>query len=160
MPAFALPSFYDGRIRINLKGRERKGMVDPARYRQVCDELEALLLECRDPVTGEGVVDFIERPAENRDPLTLGPTECDLVVVWNGPLALDHPRLGRIGPIPYRRTGGHTGPYGMAYFVGTDLPPGDYGVRSSFDMVPTIIELLGEPVPAGISGTTLLKTGK
>jgi predicted AlkP superfamily phosphohydrolase/phosphomutase len=156
MPAFALPSFYDGRIRINLKGRERKGLVDPAQYRQVCDELEALLHECRDPVTGKGVVDFIERPAGSRDPRTLGPTECDLVVVWNGPLALDHPRLGRIGPIPYRRSGGHTGPYGMAYLVGSVLLPGDYGVRSSFDMVPTIIELLEERVPARISGASLL----
>ena len=27
MPAFALPSFYDGRIRINLEGRERHGIV-------------------------------------------------------------------------------------------------------------------------------------
>ena len=32
MPAFALPSFYDGRIRINLRGRERHGLVDPSRY--------------------------------------------------------------------------------------------------------------------------------
>ena len=160
MPAFALPSFYDGRIRINLKGRELKGMVDPAHYRQMCDELEALLHECCDPRTGKGVVDFIERPAGSRDPRTLGPTECDLMVVWNGPLALDHPRHGRIGPVPYRRSGGHTGPYGMAYFVGSDLLTGDYGVRSSFDVVPTIIELLGEQVPVRISGTSLLKKSR
>ena len=156
MPAFALPSFYDGRIRINLKGREQNGWVAPDQYQHVCDELETLLYECRDPETGEGVVDFIERPAEGRDPLTLGPTECDLVIVWKGPLALDHPKLGRIGPVPYRRTGGHTGPYGMAYFIGTDLLPGDYGVHSTFDVVPTIIELLGEKIPARISGTSLL----
>ncbi len=156
MPAFALPSFYDGRIRINLKGRERDGMVEPNQYRQVCDELESLLRSCTDPATGEGVVEFIERPAGERDPLTLGESECDLVVVWKGPLALEHPTLGQIGPIPYRRSGGHTGPYGMAYIVGSRLAPGDLGVHSSFDIVPTIIELLGESVPSGISGTSLL----
>ena len=32
MPAFALPSFYDGRVRINLRGREASGIVIPADY--------------------------------------------------------------------------------------------------------------------------------
>src|SRR5262249_43006738 len=109
MRAFALPSFYDGRIRINLVGRERHGGIPVAKYKALCDEIEALLLECRDPSTGEPMVDYIER-AEARDPLTLGPTESDLVVVWKGvSCALDHPRLGRVGPVPFRRTGGHTG---------------------------------------------------
>ena len=160
MPAFALPSFYDGRIRINLKGREQDGMINPTHYHNMCDEMETLLNECRDPVTGESVVDFIERPAGNRNPLTMGPTECDLVVVWKGPLALNHPRLGQIGPIPYRRSGGHTGPHGMAYISRSTLPLGDYGIHSAFDIVPTIIELLGEHAVEHLSGSGLLGTNK
>jgi predicted AlkP superfamily phosphohydrolase/phosphomutase len=54
MPAFALPSFYDGRIRINLRGRERRGIVDPSRYEQTCAELETLLRECRNSFAGAG----------------------------------------------------------------------------------------------------------
>jgi hypothetical protein len=157
MPAFALPSFYDGRIRINLSGRERTGAVRVSQYETVCDEIEALLYECHDPATGKGAVDYIER-TKDRDPLTLGPTESDLVVVWKGmACALDHPKLGRVGPIPFRRPGGHTGHFGMAYLYNAGIEAGDRGVRSSFDVVPTVVDLLGEPVPPGLSGACLLK---
>ncbi len=94
---------------------------------------------------------------EGRDPLTLGPTESDIVVVWKGTFcALDHPTLGRVGPVPFRRPGGHTGPFGMAYINNVGLPALDRGVRSSFDVVPTLIELLREPLPEGLSGASLL----
>jgi predicted AlkP superfamily phosphohydrolase/phosphomutase len=156
MPAFALPSFYDGRIRINLEGRERHGMVDPSRYEETCRELESLLHECRDPRTGEPVVSEIERPW-TRDPLALTSSEADLVVVWRGiAAALEHPRLGLVGPVPLRRTGGHTGPHGMAYLSATGLESGDRGLRSSFDVVPTISKLLGIAPPATMSGTSIL----
>jgi hypothetical protein len=158
MPAFALPSFYDGRIRINLAGRERKGMVSVSQYETVCADIEALLRECNDPATGAGVVDYIERP-QGRDPLAMGPTDSDLVVVWKGLMcALDHPRFGRIGPVPFRRPGGHTGRFGMAYIHSLEIGAGEFGVRSSFDVVPSLIELLGEPLPAGLSGKSMLST--
>src|SRR5207244_9373173 len=63
MRFFALPSFYDGRIRINLAGRERYGKVAPSAYEAVCDEAERLISDCRDSITGEPVVDSIERGA-------------------------------------------------------------------------------------------------
>ena len=156
MPAFALPSFYDGRIRINLKGRERHGMVEPSRYEETCRDLETLLLECRNPRTGEPVVESFER-ASTRDPLALTGSEADLLVIWRGVVAaLEHPRLGLVGPVPLRRTGGHTGPHGLAYLAGAFLEPGDRGVRSSFDVVPTLAALLGTKLPPGKSGESLL----
>jgi predicted AlkP superfamily phosphohydrolase/phosphomutase len=156
MHAFALPSFYDGRIRINLEGREAGGRVRASEYEAHCDELEALLRECRDSATGREVVEQVERPG-GRAPLKLGPTDADMVVVWRGSFcALEHPTLGRVGPIPFRRTGGHTGPFGMAYLTGNGVEPGDRGVRSAFDVVPTLCELLGEPTPEGLSGASLL----
>lgn len=156
MPAFALPSFYDGRIRINLRGRERNGMVDPARYEETCRELEKLLGECRNPRTGEPVVSFVERPS-TRDPSALTGSEADLVVIWRGiAAAFEHPRLGLIGPVPLRRTGGHTGPHGMAYLSEAGLQPGERGVRSSFDVVPTVARLLEAEPPARSSGKSLL----
>lgn len=63
---------------------------------------------------------------------------------------------GTIGPVPFRRPGGHTGPYGVAYISGGGLEPGDHGVPSTFDVVPTIVDLLGEPRPADMSGASLL----
>jgi hypothetical protein len=158
MEAFALPSFYDGRIRINLKGRERDGLVEPSRYEDTCQALEGLLRECRNPLTGEPAVDSIER-AWTRNPLGLAGSESDLLVVWRGvATALEHPRFGLIGPVALRRTGGHTGRHGMAYVLTPGLDPGDHGVRSSFDVVPTIVELLGCRCIGGMSGVSLLKT--
>jgi len=49
MPAFALPSFLDGRIRINLSGRERDGVVALSQYEETCRTLQTLLGECRGP---------------------------------------------------------------------------------------------------------------
>jgi Type I phosphodiesterase / nucleotide pyrophosphatase len=156
MRAFALPSFYDGRIRINLVGREHRGIVPLSQYTQLCNEIETILGACRDPVTDEGVVDHIERKT-NCDPCTLNGSEADIVVVWRGTgCSLDHPTLGRIGPVPFRRSGGHTGPFGMAYINNADLECGDWGVRSSFDVVPTLIDLLGETASPDLSGKTLL----
>lgn len=118
--------------------------------------METLLRECRDPATGGEVVERVERFG-GRDPLGLGPTESDMVVVWKGTFcALEHPEHGRVGPVPYRRPGGHTGAFGMAYVGNAGLDAGDRGVRSSFDVVPTLIELLGEPLPDGLSGASLL----
>ena len=158
MPAFALPSYYDGRIRLNLAGRESHGTVAVENYRPVLEGVEKLLRECVDPATGESAVDFVEYPAL-QNPLAAGSTQSDLVVVWKGAAAcLEHPLLGRIGPVPYRRTGGHTGRYGMAYIRADSRPVGDRGVASAFDLVPTIIDLMGQPRQPSLSGTSLLAT--
>ncbi len=156
MPAFALPSFYDGRLRINLKGRERHGVVEPEDYQKTCESLVALLNRCTNPITGKKVIEDVEFP--NRiEPGKLGPTEADIVIVWHGaPLGFDHPELGRIGPAPYRRTGGHTGKQGFAFVEAAGLAPGDYGMRSSYDVVPTLFQLLGESPASALSGTALL----
>jgi len=156
MPAFALPSFLDGRIRINLRGRERDGIVELSRYEETCRTLETLLGECRDPRTGKPAVDRIER-ASTANPLAVASSESDLLVVWRDvAAAIEHPELGLIGPVPLRRTGGHTR-HGIAYLAAPGLEPGERGVRPSFDIVPTIVQLLGaEPTARLAAGRSLL----
>jgi predicted AlkP superfamily phosphohydrolase/phosphomutase len=156
MRAFALPSFYDGRIRVNLRGREAAGIVDPAQYDDVCDELEELVGQCRDPRTGEPVVDEVVR-AGTSDPFALEEADADILVVWKGPsCAFEHPTLGTIGPLPFRRTGGHTGPYGFAYLAGEGIEAGDGGIRSAFDVTPTVADLVDQVPATDIDGTSLL----
>lgn len=156
MPAFALPSYYDGRVRVNLKGREVRGTVEREDYQRVLADVERIARESIDPATGKSAVDFVEHTAP-RDPRDLAETQTDLVFVWKGAAAsLEHPLFGRIGPVPYRRTGGHTGPSGVAYIRAQDLPAGERGTRSAFDVVPTIIDLLGQPRAASLSGASLL----
>ena len=153
MRAFALPSFYDGQIRINLKGRERRGIVAPDDHARVCDEIEALLRACRDPISGKPVVAAVERASAGT---AIGPSQADMVVVWQGaPLGLVHPALGTIGPLPYRRTGGHSGKSGIAYFLGDRSVPGDHGRRSAFDVVPTIVDMLGAEPLQHLDGQSL-----
>jgi predicted AlkP superfamily phosphohydrolase/phosphomutase len=155
MPAFALPSFLDGRIRVNLRGRERDGIVEVSRYEETCKGLEQLLRECRDPRTGQPSVASIERVSTS-NPLALPASESDILIVWRDvAAAIEHPRLGIIGPIPLRRTGGHT-PHGVAYLAAPGVAPGDRSVRSSFDIVPTIVELLGAKPSTPITGKSLL----
>jgi hypothetical protein len=142
MRAFALPSFYDGRIRINLRGREAQGLVEPSEYeaeRQACIDM---LHACRDPVTGQPAVERVEKRAG--DPMTAKESEADLIVIWTmaPPLGLAHDELGVMGPLPYRRTGGHTGGPGFVYFHGPGIAAGDFGTRSAFDVVPSVLGLL------------------
>jgi len=155
MPAFALPSFYDGRIRLNVKGRESRGTVPLERYARVRDEIADLVRQCRNPAGGGRVVKAIEFP-DRRSPLEIGETESDLIVVWDdAPLGLTHPDLGTVGPVPYRRSGGHTGQHGFAYFAGESIDPGERNVASSYDVIPTILDLLGVRDDT-ISGSSVL----
>jgi hypothetical protein len=154
MGAFALPAYYDGRVRINLESREAKGQVPADQYESRCREVTDLLRGCRNLLSGDEVVEAIHRPKSN--PGTVGPTEADLYVIWKGaPIGFTTPGFGDIGPIPYRRTGGHTGARGFLYLAGSGIAAGNAGVISSFDVVPTIIDLLGEKRPAGVSGKSV-----
>jgi predicted AlkP superfamily phosphohydrolase/phosphomutase len=155
MPAFALPAFYDGRVRVNLEGREAHGIVPRSEYDEVLRRIGVILEECTEPIGATSPVESIERFHGAPEEL---PDSCaDLTVVWrNTPIGLDHPRLGRIGPLPWRRTGGHTGGHGFLYLSGAGLEATDFGIASSFDVVPTIVELSGNVVPPRISGKSLL----
>ena len=158
MRAFALPSYYDGRIRINLEGRERAGLVPLQEYHRERERLVELVSQCVDPITGEPVVEAAEYPDVD-DPRALAATQADIVFVWRGaPTGFAHPVHGRIGPVPYRRTGGHTGGHGFAYIANGPLTPGDYGTRSAFDVVPTLVELVGGASNHPLSGRSLLES--
>ena len=155
MPAFALPSFYDGRVRLNVIGRESHGKVPASEYRKMRDQVAEMVSECRNLLNGKPLVSEIHCP--NDTPKDVGPSQADIYILWQGaPLGLSHPRFGSIGPLPYLRTGGHTGQYGFLTLVGSSIPAGHYGVASSFDVMPTIIGILGQmPIP-GRSGKSLV----
>lgn len=154
MKAFALPSFYDGRVRVNLIGRESCGIVGIEEFGSVIDQIEGLLRECTEPRSGQPVVKSVRRVEGN--PLTRQDDDVDLIVHWEDDvLGISHPRLGIIGPLPPRRTGGHSNPIGRCLIVGHDVQPGDIGVRSSFDVVPTILSLAGASAPHEVSGSPL-----
>ena len=152
MDYFGLPSFHDGRVRVNLVGRERAGRIRRQDYERTLDAIEALVEQCTDPATGRSVVARFERPAPP-DPREIDDFQADLLVYWAGsPAGLSHPRLGTIGPLPLRRPGGHTGGDGMAWFNGPGIERGECGTVSAFDMAPTLLDLLGVAEKPRVSG--------
>lgn len=146
MRAFGFPTFHDGRIRINLKGRETHGLVSPAEYESVVSEYVAMLKTLKDPRTGEAAIGSIYTPVLS-DPLSASDNQADIVASFNGtPLALEHPDIGTVGPAPFRRTGAHTGGLGALFIAGESITRGEFGQCSGYDIVPTVCELAGSNV--------------
>jgi len=155
MRMFALPTFVDGCLRINLRGRERHGRVEPADYDRVCDEIEAMLRACRDPRTDGGVVAEFNRPRA-RHPLAADGPDADLVVQWSHAVdALQHPTAGLIGPFPFRRAGAHS-ERGFALFSGPGITRAALGERHFLDLPATILRLLGHEA-ADLGGRPVLE---
>ena len=151
MKAFALPTFGDARIRLNVRGRERDGVVDPADYRATCQAVEDSLHACRDPRTGRAVVARTWRPRAGA-PMEPGGCDADLVVQWSHAFdALEHPQVGLIGPYPFRRTGAHTD-RGFAFFSGPGIAPGDRGEWRAIDLPASLVALLGRERPSDLDG--------
>jgi predicted AlkP superfamily phosphohydrolase/phosphomutase len=149
MRAFALPSFSDGHVRVNVRGRERDGIVAPDEFRAACDEVIDVVASCRDPRTGEPVLAHAIRMRD--EPHQPGPA-ADIVLMWAGVAdAFEHPTLGTIGPFPYCRTGEHS-PTGFAFVAGPGITGHDLGSRPADDLAPTILSLLGRAPDRDLAG--------
>jgi predicted AlkP superfamily phosphohydrolase/phosphomutase len=152
---FALPSFADGHVRVNLAGRERAGIVAKEDYGAVLDEIERDLRSCRDARTGRPIVRDVLRMRE-ADPMDAAGPDADLLVVFDGaPDAIEHPAVGVLGPVPHLRMAHHS-PNGFALVSGPGVEPGDLGSRPAYDLVPTILALLGRAPQDGLRGQSLL----
>ncbi len=161
MKAFAIPSFSDGHIRINLKGREKYGIVSLSEYDEICDELVQLLLGLTNPRTGEAIVDKVVRTRKSpsqKDDKSL--PDADLIVKWreNVPVdVVDSPNVGRIGPLPFYRTGGHR----ASGFIIANGPKVDSNLELNsphlLDLTPTIMGLLGASIPEHFDGKPLFE---
>lgn len=152
MKAFALPSYHDARIRLNVAGREARGIVAQRNYATALAEIRDLLAACVDIESGRALdieVDFTDL----RDPMAVTRWQTDVVVRFKrNVLGLFHPTYGRIGPVPHRRTGGHTGGYGLAWIAAAGILPGAHGVASTFDVVPAIRALVaGKRLPPAMA---------
>jgi predicted AlkP superfamily phosphohydrolase/phosphomutase len=158
MRAFALPSFSEGYVRLNVRGRERDGIVDPGDYGRTLDEIEALVRRARNARTGSPLVDRVIRcrpSAEDRDPKLPDP---DMVVIWTSEPAdaVDTP-VGRIGPMPFRRSGSHV-ERGFLLASGAGIPAGvPLPEPRGIDVAPTILSLMDVPIPSYMDGRPLVE---
>lgn len=161
---FALPMDYNGYIRLNLKGRERHGRLDPSDADGVIAELDAALRSFRDLETGKPVirgtikVDELVSPAAPRRRFLP-----DLVVLWDPP----HPLWQSSGLISDQfgeirwpkgrrlasgRSGNHT-PHGWFVANGPGIQPGlSARTYDTADLIPTVFQWLGAPQPSHFAG--------
>jgi predicted AlkP superfamily phosphohydrolase/phosphomutase len=161
--AFPLPTAHQGYVRLNLRGREREGIVEPRDAQALMDEIAAGLLSFRDP-DGTPSVAGVDRVAEvvGEGPgLALLP---DLVVRWTDRPAtrltgVSSPLHGEV-----RRRGGGTGRSGNhtedAWLL---VSPGASRLREPsrpvrvVDVAATACALLGAPSDGRMTGVPLLE---
>jgi len=163
MRAFALPSVSDGYIRLNVLGRESQGWVEADRYQATLDELGQLLQRATNPRTGRPLVKSLTQT--RKSPWDAPEIPPDLIVCWDDSMpadTLDSPDVGRIGPLPYFRSGGHashgTVIENMLVAQGPDIPPGTSTRTGHLEDLPaSLLHLLGAQIPGHIKGENLFR---
>jgi hypothetical protein len=156
MKAFALPSAsQQGKIRINLRGREARGVVEAEDYAATCIDIMQHLATVRNARSGLPIVQSIDGPATGA---LIAHAFADLIVHWNPEPAdtFDSPTFGRFGPVQFMRTGGHI-ERGFVVAVGPGIRPGSsLETGKVVDLAPTILSMVGAPMPADAEGRCLV----
>ena len=161
--AFPLPTAHQGYVRLNLRGRERDGVVDPADAPTLLEEITAGLLSFRDPDGSASVagVDRVSDVVGEGPGLAIMP---DLVVRWGerattGLAGVTSPLHGeaRRRGVGTGRSGNHTSD---AWIL---LAPGASRVRDLerparlVDVAATVCTLLGASRDGRMTGDALLE---
>ena len=165
-PAFCLMGDLQALVHINLKGRERDGIVDPgAAYEQLLAEIEAGLLTFNDADTGERLIKRIGRGNELYPEVTSRRIQPDLILDWNDSPAFRHRAVtsSKYGTIDWPEPGHPLdGRSGHHVAEGWLLAKGDHIVAASriegahsHDLNATIHTLLEVPRPPEMRGSTL-----
>jgi predicted AlkP superfamily phosphohydrolase/phosphomutase len=162
--AFVIPLEVRIGIRINLKGRERLGIVQPGKeYDDLCQKIMADLATFVDADTGNPLVKNLEFSKDVFDGERVDWLP-DIVGSWNDTPSANHrvitsPVYGDIpwptpGKNPEGRSGNHTSS-GFLIAHGDEIRPGSLKDAHILDLAPTILHLLGESIPAGLEGKIL-----
>jgi predicted AlkP superfamily phosphohydrolase/phosphomutase len=155
--AFGIPNLYNGQIRINVRGREPQGIVEPgAEYNALLDRIEADLKQLIDPTTGRPAVARVFRSADEFH-VGIDHVLPDLFVEWEwAPHFMDtvlHPKATLMQePGHYHRSSFHR-PAGFVAAAGPwiarDTQPHAIDLR---DLAPTFLAMLDVPIPATMTG--------
>jgi len=151
-----------GQVYINLKGREKSGIVAPgAESRQVQNDLANRLMTMTDPNTGERMVDAVYKADDvysgefvgNAAELQVGLAD-GYRVSWQSTLGGSPP--GIVYPNMKKWSGDH-GSYDYKSTPGTLISsrPVPAGVTQIIDIAPTVLKYFGVPIPSDIDGKPL-----
>jgi predicted AlkP superfamily phosphohydrolase/phosphomutase len=149
-------SFNHHAIRINLKGREPLGIVEPGEhYDTVVKDIITELRSLRDPWTGEPAASRLLKREDAYEGTFLAEAP-DLLVFMDGIRTPITPDLAADGPFDLIPLGtGHHRPHGILLVSGSGIRPGPITTASLADLLPTILHVLDLPIPADLDGTVL-----
>ncbi len=151
-----------GPLYLNVRGREPTGIVAPgAPYERLRDEVIAALSEAEDPNTGTRLFAWVRRGEEVFSPpyfrpppdLMFEPADWTYKIVTGFHThALVRPNRHRA--VGYVEHGWHT-PWGICAITGPGARPGHLDGLRIEDVAPTVLHLLGEPVPEDMEGRVI-----
>ncbi len=148
-----------GQIYVNLKGREPNGIVAPgAESEAVCQQVIDALQTLRHPETGQPLLERVVPGAQAAHGPYAGQGP-DLHIVLDGYRAIAFPLFATDGRLVTRQIRGDTGCHrlhGLLLAAGPHIRAGQ-AVESAriVDLAPTILHLLGLPVPDDMDGRVL-----
>lgn len=155
--AYSLGGNYTG-VYANLKGREPQGCVEPGGdYEGLRERLAARLREWRDPATGRAIVENVYRreemhvgPYVDRAPDVIFSTPDERYVGFGG-----HEFASNVLMATSTLFNAHHRMDGMIALAGRGIRAGTLETRRIVDVAPTVLHLLGHPVPANMDGQVL-----
>ena len=163
--AFLISNANEGYVRVNLKGREPRGIVEPGEeYGQVVNEIYQVAVTLTNPVTGKRAARAVHRT----DDIFKGPCRNhlpDLIINWDPEAKVTNELLaGKLGRIKTKEPGygivpfyvGNHRPNAFAIVAGPDVPRGERFEDSHIlDLTPTILTMLGLEAPGYMDGKVL-----
>ena len=163
-----------GTIRINLKGREPQGIVEPgSEYEHICNQIIHELYRLKDPQTELPIVEKVYKREDlfRGDYVHAAP---DLIIKWKDDLYSPLPSLyaktkkpedffGIIEPEDtsearmYHTSGDHRQD-GIVLIKGIGIK-GNYHLQGTrlIDIAPTVLHIMGLPVPSEMDGRVLVE---
>jgi predicted AlkP superfamily phosphohydrolase/phosphomutase len=147
-----------GQINLNVRGRQPQGCVAPEDVRPLLDELKARLLEIPHPGSGEPLVErVLERDEVYHGPMTENAPDLTVVLRdWRYRTIglFDFTTNQVIGPA-FGPTGDHR-MEGIFIASGSGARPGASPSHATLlDISPTVLALLGVPIPDDLDGRVL-----
>lgn len=159
--AFARPenSANFGMIYLNVKGRERQGIIDGKQeYKSLCNEISRKLLDLRDPITGRRVIRRVWRKKE----LYHGPycdEMFDLIFEAERGYFVNSLKKGivdfadrNLSKIVYRGDLSHHELHGVILGFGHGIRRAEKVNTRITNIMPTILYAIGLPIPKGLDG--------
>jgi len=165
-PAFTLVTDLNGYIRINLRGREKNGIVEPGEdYDQLCSAIIKDLETFVDADTGEPVVEQVVRSDELFESGSRLRYLPDLIVRWasspsaNQRAVVSNRYTSLSVSAPKRNLDGRSGnhsPEGFLLAIGKGMPHNSQIENGNIlNLAPTICALLGAHKPVQMRGNSL-----